>query len=77
MSGWMPGTGRCLLDTNIIIALFAGEESVLRRVEAAGSVFVSVIVHGEQPGAPDKVRDGCSVRKRRLTLSKAWLSRTP
>lgn len=43
----MPGTGRYLLDTNIVIAVFAGEESVLSRVEAAAAVFVPVIVLGE------------------------------
>ncbi|HLG34890.1 MAG TPA: PIN domain-containing protein [Bacteroidia bacterium] len=36
-----------LLDTNIIIALFSGEASVVSRIEKAEEVFVPVIVIGE------------------------------
>jgi len=40
-------SGRYLLDTNIIIAIFAEEPPVLQRVAAAEEVFVPVIVLGE------------------------------
>jgi tRNA(fMet)-specific endonuclease VapC len=40
-------SGRYLLDTNIIIAIFAEEPAVLQRVAAAEEVFVPVIVLGE------------------------------
>jgi tRNA(fMet)-specific endonuclease VapC len=39
--------GRFLLDTNIIIALFAGEVSIQKRLAQAEEVFVSSIVLGE------------------------------
>lgn len=39
--------GRFLLDTNIIIALFAGEAAVQERLAQAGDVFVSSIALGE------------------------------
>ncbi len=41
----MPG--RYLLDTNIVIALFAGDTSVLDQLQAAEEVFVPSIVLGE------------------------------
>lgn len=40
-------SGRFLLDTNIIIALFADEVAVAERVEALPQVFVPVIAVGE------------------------------
>jgi len=40
-------SGRFLLDTNVIIALFAGERSVLEHLEKAEEVFVPSIVLGE------------------------------
>jgi tRNA(fMet)-specific endonuclease VapC len=40
-------SGRYLLDTNIIIAIFAEEPAVLQRVAVAEEVFVPVIVLGE------------------------------
>jgi tRNA(fMet)-specific endonuclease VapC len=40
-------SGKYLLDTNIIIAIFAEEPAVLQRVAAAAEVFVPVIVLGE------------------------------
>lgn len=40
-------TGKVLLDTNIVIALFAGETSVQRRLSAVSEVFVSSVVLGE------------------------------
>ena len=43
----MPPTGRVLLDTNILIALFANEPAVRRGIEAAEAVFVPVIALGE------------------------------
>lgn len=39
--------GRYLLDTNIIIALFANEGSVRSRLEQADEVFISSIAIGE------------------------------
>lgn len=39
--------GRYLLDTNIVIAIFADEEAVLARVDSAEDVFVGSIVLGE------------------------------
>ena len=39
--------GRFLLDTNIIIALFAGEVSVLDKIRQAAEVFLPNIVFGE------------------------------
>jgi len=40
-------SGRYLLDTNIIIAIFSEEPAVLQRVAAAEEVFVPVIALGE------------------------------
>lgn len=40
-------SGRYLLDTNIVIALFANDESVKERLEKAEEVFVSSMVMGE------------------------------
>lgn len=39
--------GSCVLDTNIVIAIFAGEESVLTQLSAAEEIFVPSIVLGE------------------------------
>jgi tRNA(fMet)-specific endonuclease VapC len=43
----MPGTGRVLLDTNILIALLAAERPVVERVRAADAVYVPVVALGE------------------------------
>ena len=43
----MAMSGRFLLDTNIVIALFAEEEAVMDRLADASEVFVSSIVLGE------------------------------
>lgn len=40
-------SGSFLLDTNIVIALFAGEQSVVDHVADADEVFLSCIVLGE------------------------------
>ena len=40
-------SGRFLLDTNIVIAIFAEEPAVLERVTAAEEVFVPAVVLGE------------------------------
>lgn len=40
-------TGRALLDTNIVIALFAQEESIIDGLQTAEEVFVPSIVLGE------------------------------
>lgn len=42
-----PILGDSLLDTNIIIALFAGEIPVQQKIEQANEVFVSAIAIGE------------------------------
>jgi len=39
--------GRILLDTNIIIALFAGDSGISRRISKAAEVFIPVIALGE------------------------------
>ena len=41
----MPG--KILLDTNIVIALFAGEASVQQQLSTASEVFIPSIVLGE------------------------------
>ena len=43
----MAKTGRYLLDTNIVIALFANEAAVQQRLAEANEVFVLSIVLGE------------------------------
>lgn len=43
----MARTGRFLLDTNIVIALFANEATVKQRLAEANEVFVPSIVLGE------------------------------
>ena len=43
----MARTGRFLLDTNIVIALFAKEAAVQQRLAEASEVFVPSIVLGE------------------------------
>ncbi|HTX34731.1 MAG TPA: type II toxin-antitoxin system VapC family toxin [Bryobacteraceae bacterium] len=43
----MPASGRFLLDTNIVIAVLAGDEAVLANLDLASEVFVPVIVLGE------------------------------
>jgi len=40
-------SGRCLLDTNVIIALFADEMDVKENLAAAEEVFVPSIAIGE------------------------------
>ena len=40
-------SGRCLLDTNIVIALFADEASVKNRLPEAEEVLVSSVTIGE------------------------------
>jgi len=40
-------SGRYLLDTNIVIALFAGESSIIDRFQYAGELFLPGVVLGE------------------------------
>ena len=40
-------SGRCLLDTNIVIALFANESSVIDNLAQVDEVFIPSIVIGE------------------------------
>jgi len=44
---WMPMSGRYLLDTNVIIALFADEKDVKENLAAAEEVFLPSIAIGE------------------------------
>jgi tRNA(fMet)-specific endonuclease VapC len=43
----MPPSGRFLLDTNIVIALFESDDTVLSNLDLASEVFVPAIVLGE------------------------------
>lgn len=43
----MPASGRFLLDTNIVIALFEGDEAVVANLDLASEVFVPAIALGE------------------------------
>jgi tRNA(fMet)-specific endonuclease VapC len=43
----MPMSGKYLLDTNIIIALFADEETVINRLKQADEVFIPIVAIGE------------------------------
>jgi tRNA(fMet)-specific endonuclease VapC len=43
----MPMSGRFLLDTNIVIALFEGEATVQDQLASADEVFVSSVALGE------------------------------
>jgi tRNA(fMet)-specific endonuclease VapC len=40
-------SGRYLLDTNIVIALFASDEAVVEQIKAATEVFLPSVVFGE------------------------------
>ena len=40
-------SGKYLLDTNIVIALFAEDPSVQKRIARAGEIFVPAVVIGE------------------------------
>jgi tRNA(fMet)-specific endonuclease VapC len=40
-------SGKFLLDTNIVIALFAEDSAVKQRISGTAEVFVSIIVLGE------------------------------
>jgi tRNA(fMet)-specific endonuclease VapC len=42
-----PANGRYLLDTNIIIALLAGDDAVLSNLENAAEIFIPAIALGE------------------------------
>lgn len=43
----MPTSGDCLLDTNIVIGLFAADPAIIRGLHEASSVFIPSIVIGE------------------------------
>lgn len=43
----MPPTGSVLLDTNILIALLAGEAAVLEQFNTATAVYIPSIALGE------------------------------
>src|SRR5690349_2836081 len=60
----MPPTGRYLLDTNVVIALFADDASVKARLAAAAEVFVAATVLGELYfGAKKSGRPAANVAK--------------
>jgi len=42
-----PASGRFLLDTNIIIALFEGDEVVLSHLDEAAEIFIPAVALGE------------------------------
>jgi len=43
----MPASGRFLLDTNIVIALLEGDETVLSNLDQAPEVFIPAVAVGE------------------------------
>jgi tRNA(fMet)-specific endonuclease VapC len=43
----MRASGRFLLDTNVVIALFEGDETVLSNLDRAPELFVPAVVLGE------------------------------
>jgi tRNA(fMet)-specific endonuclease VapC len=43
----MPASGRFLLDTNIIVALLEGDDTVLSHLDLAAEVFVPAVALGE------------------------------
>jgi tRNA(fMet)-specific endonuclease VapC len=43
----MPASGKFLLDTNIVIALLEGDETVLEQLDRASDVFIPAIALGE------------------------------
>lgn len=46
-SEWIRASGRLLLDTNVIIALFEGDEAVSSNLDRAIEVFIPAIALGE------------------------------
>lgn len=44
---WTLMDGKYLLDTNIIIALFAGDKSILAKLAQVDEIFISSTVIGE------------------------------
>ncbi|MBL8292047.1 MAG: type II toxin-antitoxin system VapC family toxin [Bryobacterales bacterium] len=59
----MPPSGRFLLDTNIVIALFDGDDTVLANMDESLEVFIPAVVLGElffgaeRSGRPAQNRD--------------------
>jgi len=43
----MPASGRFLLDTNIVIALLEGDDTVLSHLDQATEVFIPAVAVGE------------------------------
>jgi tRNA(fMet)-specific endonuclease VapC len=43
----MPASGRFLLDTNIVIALLEGDDTVMFNLDRASEVFIPAVVVGE------------------------------
>jgi len=44
---WMPVSGKALVDTNVVIALFAGEPAIVESVQKQAAVFLCAPVLGE------------------------------
>ena len=62
----MARTGRFLLDTNIVIALFAREAAVQQRLAEASEVFVPSIVQAEAQNVLSFTRQPGSSRTRSM-----------
>lgn len=60
----MPMNGRYLLDTNVVIALFAQESAVLQNLSESVTIFVPSIVIGELYfGALNSSRAGENIKR--------------
>ena len=60
----MPASGRVLLDTNIVIALFAAEAAVLAGIQRAAAVYVPAVALGELfYGAQKSARAAANVHR--------------
>lgn len=46
-NGWTPVSGRALVDTNIVIAMFAGDPAVIEVLERKDDLFLCIPVLGE------------------------------
>jgi tRNA(fMet)-specific endonuclease VapC len=57
-------SGRYLLDTNIVIALFAGDQSVLDHLKGVSEIYIPCIVIGELYYGAQKSSQTSKNRKR-------------
>ena len=65
-------SGRYLLDTNIIIALFANEAAVLEKLQLAKEVFISNITIGELYYGARKSQNRKELEKIKTVLMSWW-----